>query len=294
MAKNHSAMKKIFTIAFTIILSGLIAQKNSGDYHLDKIYKMEPNGTLTMNSSDAKVFITGSSRKDAHVKIDRSVETRGLVWGNQEFTIDVSENNGGLTIRERSSYNTIAMVGYTHEKYTINIDLPEGASLTLRGDDGDYFIKLVHGAINVNLDDADIELAGCLGNEFKFRIDDGDIKMDEGCGSLTIDADDADVRIENARFTTINADIDDGDFVVETSLADGGDYYINSQDGLIALTVLGGGGRFDIRHDDARVSAEGPFEEVEKSESRSRLTLGKGNARVEIRADDARIRLAAR
>ena len=57
------------------------------------------------------------------------------------------------------------------------------------------------------------------------------------------------------------------------------------------MTVLGGGGKFDIRHDDARVFAEGNFDTVERSEDRTRLTLANRNAKVNIRADDGRVRL---
>ena len=45
--------------------------------------------------------------------------------------------------------------------------------------------------------------------------------------------------------------VDDGDLVIETSLSDNGDYFIDAQDGLISLTITKGGGNFDIRHDDA-------------------------------------------
>lgn len=166
-----------------------------------------------------------------------------------------------------------------------------GASLVIRGDDGDYFIKAVNGAIELNLDDADVELSGCLGNKFKVRLDDGDLRMDTGRGRLEVDADDADMIIKSAAFEKIIADVDDGDFIIETSLTDRGDYDITAQDGLISFTVLGGGGNFDIRHDDARVFAEGNFDTIEKSDDRTRLAIANGNASVKIHADDARVRL---
>ncbi|MDZ7650882.1 MAG: DUF4097 family beta strand repeat-containing protein [Cytophagales bacterium] len=123
------------------------------------------------------------------------------------------------------------------------------------------------------------------------KLDDGDLRMDTGKGTLEVDADDADVEIKNASFQKIMAQLDDGDFVVETTLAENGDYFIEAQDGLVSFKVLGGGGRFDIRHDDARVITEGGFETIEKSDDRTRITLATGNAKVEIRADDARVRL---
>lgn len=288
-------MKNLFTLCLTTVsLLSMAQTEKTGDYHLDQNYKMDAKGTITLHSHDANVFITGSNRSDVHVKIDRTVETRGFVYGTNEFAIDVTEANGNIAIRERSRSNNVVMIGSINEKYTINIEAPAGASLVLHGDDGDYFIKTVHGSMDIDVDDADVELTGCQGNKFKFRLDDGDVKMDEGKGELDVDADDADVEIQNARFSKIIADIDDGDFLVETSLTDGGSYYITGQDGLIALTVLGGGGQFHVRHDDARVITTGAFVQEEESENRTKLSLAKGTARVDIKADDARIKLSAR
>ena len=289
-------MKAIFLLPLFVSSFSIIAQshKNS-DFHLNKEYKINNTGTLTLRCSDAKVFISGSGRTTAHVKIDREVDTKGIVFsGHDEFNVEVEELNGNLDIVENKSYSSSGIVGYYSERYTININLPEGASLVVKGDDGDYRLNNVDGSISVDLDDADIELTACTGSAFKFRMDDGDIVMDEGKGKLDIDADDVDVKISNAAFTDIQADIDDGDLVIETSLTDNGTYYINVQDGLIALTVTNGGGKFDIRHDDARVVTEGKFQTIEESENRTRLTLASGNAKVDIRADDARVRLTKR
>ena len=285
-------MKTLLATGILLSSFSVLAQSDkTGNFHLDKEFKMESAGVIHLSSSDAKVFIIGSSRSTAHVKIDREVTTKGLIFGEEKFTVDVTEQNGGLLIKERSGSTHVGMVGYYNENYTMNIEVPTGASLIIRGDDGDYFIKAVNGSIELDLDDADVELAGCLGSNFKVRLDDGDLRMDTGKGTLEVDADDADIVIKSASFEKIMADIDDGDFVIETSLSENGDYYIDGQDGLISFTVLGGGGKFDIRHDDARVIAEGKFDTVEKSEDRTRLTLANGNAKVNIHADDARVRL---
>ena len=285
-------MKTLLATGILLSSFSVLAQSDkTGNFHLDKEFKMESAGVIHLSSSDAKVFIIGSSRSTAHVKIDREVTTKGLIFGEEKFTVDVTEQNGDLLIKERSGSTHVGMVGYYNENYTMNIEVPTGASLIIRGDDGDYFIKAVNGSIELDLDDADVELAGCLGSNFKIRLDDGDLRMDTGKGTLEVDADDADIVIKSASFEKIMADIDDGDFVIETALSENGDYYIDAQDGLISFTVLGGGGKFDIRHDDARVIAEGKFDTVEKSEDRTRLTLANGNAKVNIHADDARVRL---
>jgi hypothetical protein len=284
-------MKSFLPLLGVFVALSASAQ-NNGEFHIDKDYTISSTGTLRLNTSDAKVQITGSSRKNAHVKIDRTVESKGMVFGRQDFNVDISENNGDLEIRERSNTVSVGVVGYYNEKYTIKVEVPEGASLIVKGDDGDYLITNIDGAIALSLDDADVDLTRCSGDKFEFKIDDGDIKMDEGKGRLQIDGDDSDIEILNAHFTSIEANVDDGDLVIETSLADNGDYFIDAQDGLISLTITKGGGKFDIRHDDARVSTTGNFETVEDSEDRTRLVLADGNAKVGIRADDARVRLA--
>jgi hypothetical protein len=284
-------MKAIYYSILFISSFSAIAQDN--EFHLDKVYHVSKNGTIDLSSSDGKVFITGSLRPDAHVKIDRKVITTGWVRGEQNFKVDVEETNGNLLIRERSTSN-IVMVGSYREEYRIEIEVPDGVNLKINGDDGDYYIKSIHGEIVMNLDDADAELSNCNGNKFEFRLDDGDLRMDKGRGSLSIKADDADVEIHQANFTSIHADVDDGDLIIETSLANNGKYDFSSQDGLIALNVTSGGGNFDIRHDDGHVITTGNFKTTYESEDHTKTSLGNGTAEVSVRADDARVKLTAK
>lgn len=284
-------------ILFTLIVLSWISINVFGqgaDFHLDKEYKIGKTGLLDMNVSDAKVFITGSDRSSAHVKIDRTITTKGWKFGEEQFTVNVEEESGDLKIREKHTSNNVGVVGYYNEEYKIQIELPEGASLTVRGDDGDYYIKNVNGSISLSLDDADAELADCKGSNFKFRIDDGDIRMNQGKGSLDVAGDDADVEINNAQFTSIHAKVDDGDLVIETSLSNSGEYFLEAQDGLVALNITSGGGNFNVRHDDAHVITEGEFKKTSDSEHETKLTLANGSAKVNVRADDARVKLTAR
>ena len=287
-------MKTLFFAAgLSAISMCTSAQSKSNEYHHDQDYKISPTGRLSLRCSDAKVTITGSARTTAHVKIDRELITRGFTFGTQEFSVDIKERSGDLDIRENSS-SQMGMVGYQHEKYEIRIELPAGVSLSVNGDDGDFYVRNINGAISMSIDDGDIDLNGCTGNEFYFRMDDGDLMMDGGKGSLEIDADDADVEISNGQFESIVADVDDGDLVISTSLSDAGTYQIDSQDGLIALTVTNGGGEFSIRHDDGHVTATGNFETLRESEDYTELKLASGNAKVKIHADDARVKLNSR
>jgi hypothetical protein len=286
-------MKTLYTLVFACsMLSTATAQ--DGEFHLDKVYSIDKKGTIDLSSSDAKVFITGSLRPDAHVKIDRKVVMKGLYSSREEFRVEIEPENGNLKIREYQNSVQSGIISYHSEEYRIVIEAPEGVSITIRGDDGDYYIKNVNGAISMSIDDADAELADCKGNKFSFRIDDGDIRMDKGNGSLEIDADDADVEIYNATFTSIHADADDGDLIIETSLANNGEYDFTTQDGMVSLNITGGGGEFDIRHDDGHVITQGIFKTSYESDDRTKLTLANGSARVVVRADDAKVKLTTR
>lgn len=283
-------MKNIFLAILTLcVVSVALAQ--DGDFHLDNVYKIDKRGTIDLSSSDAKVFITGSLRPDVHVKIDRKVETKGFYNSREEFTVEVETIGGDLKIRERQSSQTSGIITYQKEDYKIEIEAPEGVTLSIRGDDGDYFIKNINGSISMSIDDADAQLTACKGNKFSFRIDDGDIRMDEGKGSLEIYADDADVNVYKGQFSSIDASSDDGDIVIQTSLADNGQYSFKCQDGLVSLDVTGGGGEFTVHHDDGHVSSSGDFKITYETEDQTRLMLAKGSARVTVRADDARVRL---
>ena len=216
-----------FTISliFLLISSSISSIKaQDGEFKLDKIYSMDPNGTIDMQTDDAKIKITGTNRKDVHVNIYRKEVTHGWRYNRRDFYVDVEERGGDLFIREEPKTGIVISVGYMREEYEIIIEAPEGVSLVIKGDDDDYIIRNINGSIFLNIDDGDAELIGCSGNHFEFEIDDGDIEMDEGYGFLYIRADDADVYIQNGKFDDITATLDDGNLIIETSLADNGSY----------------------------------------------------------------------
>jgi hypothetical protein len=282
----------VFAAAMLFFVASVFGQDEG--FHLDKEYHISSKGKIDLRSSDAMVFITGSNRSTARVKIDRKITSKGWSLDEDRFSVEVEEVDGNLTILERQSGSHVSVLGYYREEYRIELEVPRGVSLSVIGDDGDYYIKDVDGSVALNLDDADAELAGCTGSSFDFRLDDGDIRMDSGRGNLTIKGDDADVEIHHANFSSIDVRIDDGDLIIETELTDEGQYFVESQDGTISLNITGGGGEFEIHHDDARIITEGNFTIVHKGEREMRVALPNGSARFSIRADDASVKLAAR
>jgi hypothetical protein len=288
-------MKNSFLSLLLVLPMVSTGQDTDIDFHHDKTYDVSPTGRVKLKCSDARVTVVGSERATARVKIDRVVSTKGIIFGrNNDFHVDVHADGGDLVIEEVGRYSMSGIIGYYREDYTIVLELPKGTSLAVKGDDGDFLVRGLSGSISLSLDDADVKLQNCSGDDFRFALDDGDLEMDQGRGRIEIIADDADVHVRSGSFTSVSAEIDDGDLILDTSLSDEGDYKVIAQDGLVAFTVTGGGGRFDIRHDDARLTTEGGFDQLSSSESRTTLQLARGTAKVDIRADDARLKLVAR
>lgn len=286
-------MKTILSIFALTVASSAFTQKRPIDFHLDKEYKISATGTIKLYTHDANVIITGSTRETAHVKIDRVVTTKGWTFGNDTFNVDVVEDAGGLTIKQKAHSYT-GVIGYSSEKYTILLELPATTSLTVHGDDGDYKVKNINGAISFDLDDADVELTDCKGNDFYFNMDDGHVNMNGGSGKLEIKGEDTDVRVTNGTFSSMVTSTDDGHVAIETSLADNGDYRIKAEDGSVTFSVNGGGGKIEVRHEDGHVSADSKFELKRDTDEEKLYTLANGTASVSIQADDARVKLISR
>lgn len=264
----------------------LFAQEN--EFHLDKEYGIDPNGTIELYSDDAQISITGTTRNTAHIKIDRKLVTKGVVSGEKEFKVDVSSKEGNLIIRQKEEGN-ISVVGYMNEEYTIAIEAPQGSSLKLKGDDDNYVIRNINGSITIENDDGDATLEHCGGNYFEFNFDDGDIYMNEGRGTLIVDLDDSNIEVLNGKFDKIEARNDDGDLIIETSLADDGEYSLETNDADIEFTITEGGGDFEIRHDDSSLHTSNQFNIIEEDDHFTHLTLPSGNAKVKIRTDDSQV-----
>ncbi len=270
--------------------------QKSKEFNLDEKFAINKTGTIHMDTDDAEVKIVGTSREDARVTIYRKIRYGGIRWGEEsEINVDVTTRDGDLYISDRDGNGvTWTIMGYSHEEYRINIEAPNGVSLDIRGDDDDYRIQAINGAIEMRVDDGDIELMNCRGDAFEFRVDDGDVQMDGGKGTLYADLEDGDIEVINASFREVTAKADDGNINIETSLNTVGRYRLSSDDGSVELYITKGGGEFDLRHDDSRVTADPEFDLIDKSDDAASYKLPGGNAQITIRADDGNIRLRSR
>lgn len=281
----------IFMMTFLSFFYEVEAQKDY-EYKLDKTYPIDSDGTLDLKTDDADIRIIGSDRTDVHLKVFRSVTVKGVFSSSDEdFKMDVSEMGGDVTIRElKRSYRSGLLV-YSSQVYKITIEVPNTVNLKLRGDDDDYYVSEVNGRVKMDLDDGDVILENCGGDKFDLDLEDGDLEMSGAKGSLWLTLDDGDLKASNCQFSEVEIRADDGDISLETSLASNGDYNLKVDDGNIDLKIKGGGGKFEIRHDDGRVRASSDFEMAYSGETKHEFKLAGGKAMVFVRTDDGRVTL---
>lgn len=286
------SIKKSSLIVLMMGLTVSVQAQSTDTFNLDETYTMSATGIITLNSDDADVTIVGSDRSDVRVEVHYKLEISGFSFGSRnKFDMEIREQGGDLIIEEQPREFDGITFGSTSEEYTIRIEAPRSVSLALNGDDENYEVSEINGQINVDVDDADVRLQACRGSEFSFSLDDGSIEMDEGHGSLAIDVDDGQANIKNGQFDQMNLNSDDGDFSIYTSLSDGGSYNVDMDDGDLALYVTGGGGMFNIRHDNADIDAGGAFRRTVDEENETEYKLAGGTATIRIDVDDANIEL---
>jgi len=287
MLKRTSS--RILLVVALFLFTFVICEAKEVTFDHDGTYDIDKNGTFILDSEDAEVSIKGTDRKDVHIVVhyERNISGRFRKSGNDEFEVEITEENGNVRYREIDYDVTyFGSIIINQERYTIDIEIPKTVSLKIRGEDDDYLIENVDGDISMIVEDGDARLRNVNGTSYEFDIEDGNIEMLGGGGVLDISSEDGDVLIENGKFTEIMGRTEDGEIEIETTLSDNGSYRMRADDGDIEFTVLGGGGEFTVEYDDGRARASRQFEEIEDDDGYKVYTLPGGNARVRIRVSD--------
>ena len=294
-------MKKFIPVLALLTAVGLLAVSSSAlakkdVFDLDETYPLAPDGLIRLTTNDADVKITGSDRTDVHLVVHYESSTKGLFLkvSEERFDMEVVPANGNLTIREFSPSSTTVglLIHSSREDYEITLEVPQGASLKIRGDDDDYTIRNVQGEISMRFEDGEALIEDCNGGHFDLEVEDGSIEMVGGTGFLEAFTEDGQIYIESGAFKELRVETEDGRIEVATQLAENGNYVLESEDGRIVFTVLGGGGEFEVNFEDGRVRADRAFKVEDEDDEMSLFSLPGGNARVRIRTEDGSVRLS--
>ncbi len=286
---------KIATIVLTLTVLMILpkmAEAKIVNYDHEGSYSIAADGVLYLNSSDAKVKITGTDRTDVAVTIHYKKRISGSyrVLKESDFSFDIQEENGNLYLREESgSVSIMGFVNVTREVYEITIEAPKTIDIRLVGEDDDYIIKHFSGGLDLRMEDGEARLTDMTGNRFEIEVEDGDVNLSGGSGMLDVDIEDGDFAAYDGDFDSISSRCEDGRIEIETKLHDDGNYRLRCDDGRISFSVLAGGGEFSAEFDDGRVRASSKFDLIDKDDDYRQYELKGGTADVDLRAEDGTI-----
>lgn len=282
-------------LTLAILLAALGAKAQDNEYNLEENYAIERGATLHLDSDDAEVTMKGTDRDDVHLVVYRRVDVDGWeIKRKGSFSIDVENRGGDLYIREDDSDQINVVMGSIDIDYRITIEAPRNIALDIDGDDDVYEISDFNGDLKFTVDDAEAKFANMNGELFDFNLDDGMIEMDGGQGALELDMDDGSLYVTDGSFRKIRADYDDGEIDITTVLSNDGLYDVDMDDGTVEVNITGGGGEFEIFHDDGNVRADGDFKEISSDEEITVYQLSGGNAQFDIDTDDGDVKLRKR
>lgn len=281
------------TFFLILIVSANVYAQTHDEFHLDETYDIGTNGNIELNTDDAEIKITAGDYERVRLKVDYVLKVSGLKFGKQEkFDMRVEARSNKLTIKEKDrNFSVKGIVTSMKETYTVQLAIPAGTSLDIKGDDDTYTIENLAGNLKMEVDDSEIRIIGSRTGLTEISMDDGDLKIDQGQGRMRLDMDDTRAEIMNGDFQELDFDVDDAEIILQTQLADDGRYQVEMDDGFLEFVVTSGGGEFRIRHDDPDISAGSNFRQQFQSENESSYRLPGGNARIHIRSDDGTIRL---
>jgi len=321
----------LFILLVALVTPMHLQAQKTDSFSMDKRFSIQSNGTIHLSSDDAEVTITGSDRQEVRVKVDYQLKVRGIGTGISEpFEMLVEQQGGDLYIKEKP--RDLDFKGFTvsqTEDYTILIETPRSANLSVHGDDDSYRISGVDGSIAIDADDASILLSESSSESFDIEIDDGELKRDRGTGRLDLKMDDGNALIAQAMFEVMDISMDDGNLELErangelnldvddgdVTIGDGslhtiqlkaddstvelsnrytrnGSYRFDTDDADLKLTFLDQyGAEIDISHDHADFNIGERFQVIKKDERHSIFQLFDGTASVRINTDDGDITL---
>lgn len=298
LTKSYHPLILLTLLSLALLKTEVCAKRSTENFDLNEVYPLGVGGTIHLNTHDADVRITGGDRSDVHLIVAYEAHTSGLFWESKgkSFGIEVTPEGGDLYIEEVNADKGRVgiMISSERKKYEVTLEVPKDAHLKLRGDDDDYEIRTIQGKIELTFDDGQASIEECDAEDFDLKTEDGCIDMKGGKGRLEASCEDGSISVADGAFLELRAETEDGDIEIATSLADGGSYVLESEDGGIELTVTGGGGEFRIKNEDGRVSASSDFTAGEEDENLVVYTLAGGSAKVRIRTEDGRVRLSKR
>lgn len=283
-----------------------------GEFKLNEDYSIAKGGTLFLNTEDADVTITGTDRDDVGVSVHRVVT--GKHYANRKFDFKVEEKDGNLHVKEMMEKKKMNISVYVNSNvtYTVDIEVPKGVNLDIRGEDDNYNIANIEGTLELISEDGDVLLKKIVGEKIDVTLEDGDVNVHNSSAAIQLEMEDGNFMSKDSELIELDIFIEDGNVDLHGGMvgdckikSSDGDINIASafktksvidirtEDGDVDINSSGEGGTFTVSMDDGDVSFSRNSLELESKSKHRHVynTIDKGTVEVKISVEDGDVDL---
>jgi Putative adhesin len=196
------------------------------------------------------------------------------------------EDDGGSAVTMNQAGNRVeirtALSRASSHDVELEIEVPEGCSVTVQTDEADVDIRGTHAPVSVVAEQGDVDVQDASA-ECAVRTTQGDITLRRITGRLNLHTTDGDSEILESRLGSCSVHSTNGDVTLETSLARPGEYKVETVNGDVELLIARGtGATVELRSANGDVSAKVPAEVLESGAHHWRGEINGGGAQVKI------------
>lgn len=277
-------MKGIRFLAFCTVGVLLILEAGaSAAPRLEKNLKLEPGGTLVMDTGGGDILVTGTPEAGARV-----VVTTGVSDLENTFDLRFEEEPHGVQI---SAHRRSDLPWPKNSNLKFDIQVPRQTSLAIKTSGGDVRVSGLEGTFHLKTSGGDVEVTDVNG-DLEGMTSGGDMRVRQLTGNLVLHTAGGDIRAEDI---SGHVDVHTGGGDVDAALlrgnAQGGEVETSggeirvAVDPVVNLDLEASAGSGDI-HSDLRLTVTGTL-----SPSNLRGTLGKGGQVLRLHTGSGDIHL---
>ncbi len=302
------------------------------DREFHQSFEVAEGARLRVVHGDGDVTVTPWERDAVDVRVRYRAQVSRLGWGSAR-ELDVEFQQRGDLITVVGTEPATAGVGFFATRvveYTYAVSAPAWVALELAGEDGNVSVTGWRGAVRIDLEDGDAELAdgavplvevtvedgdltvnglqgelearsedgnvrlrGCGACRATIRTADGDVEVRDYAGALTVEAEDGDLELRGVQSGALTLTTADGD--VDLALVPGGrlNLEVRTADGDVTVRLPPGlGVEYVVSTADGAVRLDLPgVDETNRGRNHASGRLGDGSGRLSVRTDDGRVTL---
>ena len=277
---KRTYVRRLWILALLLSLAGSVRAGS----RIEKNLKLEPGGTLYLDTSGGDVEVRGVSGTGAHVVITTNL-------GDLEDSFDLRFDEQPHAVRITAHRRSGASFWRSHFTLKFDIQVPRQTSLELKTGGGDVSTTELEGTLRLKTSGGDVGVDDVRGN-LDAETSGGDMSVRQLSGDLMLHTSGGDIRAEDiSGRVDIHSSGGDIDVSLTRGNAHGGDVETSggevhvAVDPAVNLDVEASAGGGDI-HSDITLTVTGSV-----SESHLRGTLGKGGELLRLRSAGGDIRL---